>query len=108
MSRLKLYLPDELSRCEALAPSETKRDDDMILPFRGRNRIAGISSQRTLDVLVRAQLLRDNRECPECGHPLVEPVELNDARVSRNGMPIPGTATLVGFRCCSCEIEWAV
>ena len=59
-----------------------------------------------IDVLIRAQKIRDNRQCIDCGHPIVEPLELNDGCQNRNGMVIPGTATLVGFHCASCDAEW--
>lgn len=56
----------------------------------------------------RARLIHENRHCPCCDHPVVEPVELGDGLRSRNNVPIPGTATLVGFRCLGCRAEWPV
>ncbi len=60
----------------------------------------------SLDVLQRSRTIHENRQCPTCHHPVVEPLELRDGAVNRNGMPIPGTATLVGFRCQRCDHEW--
>lgn len=60
----------------------------------------------TLNVVDRARTLYANRCCPTCTYPIVEPVELDDAMVNRNGQPIPGTATLIGFRCDACDSEW--
>ena len=56
--------------------------------------------------LDRARSLRSNDRCPHCSRSLVKPLELDDAVRSRNNLPIPGTATLVGFHCDSCHWEW--
>jgi len=112
MSRLKLYWPEEQNggfTQSAEASCEESHSDDMIIPFRLRRPSSGAASHvAVLDVLTRAQMLRENRECPECGHPVVEPLELNDAAHNQNGLPIPGTATLVGFHCTRCDCEWPV
>lgn len=108
MSRLKLYWPEEVSDRGTAAVAEASADRDVsVLPFRPRG-ARPVDSASILPALMRAQLLRDNRTCPCCTHPVVEPIELNDACVNRSGLPIPGTATLVGFRCGSCEHEWPV
>lgn len=64
-----------------------------------------VSQRRIVD---RAEQLFANRECPRCSYALVEPVELNDGIRGRNGREIPGTATLVGFCCQACELEWSI
>lgn len=61
-----------------------------------------------MNMLARAQALFANRSCPCCDYPVVEPVELDDAAINRAGLPIPGTSTLVGFRCTGCHAEWGV
>ena len=43
---------------------------------------------------------------PDRSHPIVEPIELDNGILNRNRMPIPGTATLVGFHCHGCQREW--
>jgi hypothetical protein len=108
MSRLKLYWPEEVSDrgIPAVAEASTERESS-VLPFRPRHARA-TAPAAILPALIRAQLLRDNRSCPCCTHPIVEPIELNDARVNRSGLPIPGTATLVGFHCDGCDHEWPV
>lgn len=112
MSRLKLYWPDEqTSGVSDSAEIEPRRSssDEMIIPFRFGSRSQTTASHLSvLDVVTRAQMLRENRECRQCGHPVVEPVELNDAAHNQNGLPIPGTATLVGFHCTRCDREWPV
>ncbi len=62
---------------------------------------------RELSVVDRARTLHMNRACPHCGIANVEPLELDDAVMSRNFLPIPGTATLVGFHCNDCHSEWS-
>ncbi|GIX03479.1 MAG: hypothetical protein KatS3mg113_0485 [Planctomycetaceae bacterium] len=56
----------------------------------------------------RARLMFQNRRCPGCGYPIVLPIELDDAVIDRSGLPVPGTATLVGFRCQGCQTEWSI
>src|SRR3954469_13894953 len=57
-------------------------------------------------VVERARLVHRNSRCPHCSHPIVDPIELNDGFLNRNRMPVPGTATLVGFHCHGCHREW--
>lgn len=54
----------------------------------------------------RARSLRTNDCCPRCRRAQVEPLELADGLRTRNNLPIPGSATLVGFHCNSCHWEW--
>ncbi|HUG18776.1 MAG TPA: hypothetical protein VMM56_07340 [Planctomycetaceae bacterium] len=100
MSRLKLYSPDEV-----VLPFSQETEDTRFSSSRTSCRIP-VGGDSMIDVLIRAQTIRDNRQCIDCGHPIVELLELNDGTFNRNGMPIPGTATLVGFRCASCNAEW--
>lgn len=112
MSRLKVYWPvDGNTACAEHSPTAvcdsiplTNDDDPPILSysaFRLRRRVP-----QTENVAGRAHLLHANRHCPYCGHPIVEPLELRDAALNRNRLPIPGTATLVGFHCHDCQAEW--
>lgn len=108
MSRLSVYWPDELD-CQVATS-----DDHMIIPFpKSRSltttigSIFGLEPQK-MDVVTRARALFNNRQCHECGYPVVEPVELPDSTMNQTGLAIPGTATLVGFRCKGCSNEWAV
>jgi len=54
----------------------------------------------------RARLQRQNQCCPICNRVTVEPIELKDGTLGRNGRLIPGTGTLVGFSCNACGHEW--
>lgn len=103
MSRLSVYWPDELFS------SDDGPEESMILPFPGVRQAASAEAPApALDVITRARLLFSNRSCQECGYPVVEPVEMSDSLVNRNGLAIPGTATLTGFRCCGCDHEWSI
>ncbi len=62
---------------------------------------------RALDKTVeRAKLVYANRCCRDCGSVAVVPLELNDSLLNASLQPIPGSATIVGFRCNSCFHEW--
>jgi len=104
MSRLSVYWPDE---CE-MATRGTA-DAPMILPFPTRMQSAGATAAApVLDVVTRARLLFENRKCCQCGYPVVEPLELDDALLNSNGREVPGTATLIGFECRSCHASWSI
>ncbi len=62
----------------------------------------------SMSAVSRAQALFANRTCPYCAYPVVQPLELADPAYDRGGLPIPGSATLVGFHCRGCDAEWGV
>ena len=101
MSRLSVFWPEETNFVL------TATDEPMILPF-PKPRTSPNLVNGPMDVVTRARVLYANRKCLECGYPVVEPVELSDSAVNLSGLAIPGTATLVGFRCCGCHNEWSV
>jgi hypothetical protein len=104
MSRLSVYWPDDVDSVSVAT------DNPMILPFPNRrtNSAPDHEAMDAIDVVSRARVLFANRKCRDCGYPVVEPIELSDSAVNLSGLAIPGTATLVGFRCCGCEAEWSV
>lgn len=55
---------------------------------------------------LKARQCYHNSSCPACRRVTVEPIELNDAQISRNGAVRWGTATVVGFSCNACGHEW--
>lgn len=63
---------------------------------------------RSQSIVGRARLEHRNQRCRQCGRVTVETVELDDALLDRRGMPIPGTATVVGFFCNACRHDWPV
>lgn len=115
MSRLRVIWPDEADSATMTVP------DDAILPladFRS-DRLSvdrspapvhyparWVQLQQHGGPVERARVLFANRQCPKCHYPVVRPVELDDAAVGRSGLPIPGTATLIGFECAGCEKTW--
>ena len=103
MSRLSVYWPDELETGSVMTR------DPMILPFPTlRSKSKSHAKAAPMDVITRARVLFANRQCEDCNYPVVEPVELPDSAVNQSGLAIPGTATLVGFRCCGCQHEWSI
>ena len=97
MSRLSVFWPDDSQSAAAVATP-------MILPFHPEFEGEGT----TLDVVSRARILFQNRRCRHCGYPVVEPLELDDGLVNSSGREIPGTATLIGFQCRSCDATWSI
>lgn len=107
MSRLHLRLfqpPVE----EEQAASDNNPEPRNILPFRSPGRTTILSGRFTAPV-ERSRVIHENGTCPECESHSVSPIELDDAAISaKNRLPIPGTATIVGFHCNDCESEWPV
>lgn len=111
MSCLKLYWPRTTSTLSVYWPADAGEDcaavdeaDPVILRISEPTELA--PANRVGDLLSRTRIIRQNRCCPECGRASVEPVESQDALMSRNHMPVPGAGELLGFRCNSCEHEW--
>jgi hypothetical protein len=97
MSALRILWPDDTASAESDC-------DPAILSFE----TAHAAARPHRNVIERARVLYGNRHCPVCRYPVVIPIELDDAVLNRCGQPIPGTATLVGFRCRGCRAEWSV
>jgi len=100
MSQLSVFWPEE---CDV--SSDDMVDERMILPF-PRSRYE--AAYPRMDVITRARTLFENRSCRHCGYPVVELIELDDGLVNSSGREIPGTATLIGFECKSCEATWSI
>lgn len=96
MSLLSLYRP----------PVEIEDDQPRLLSFAEFS--GQVRTNRMRDVVIRARVERQNSQCPCCHRATVRPLELSDAVRNRNGARIPGTATVVGFRCTACRHEWPV
>ncbi len=104
---LRLFSPAEDNKPAVAAQSAGDTFDDIIPIDRARRSV--ILSGRFREPVDRARLLHQNSICPECAHHDIEPLELEDAVISpRNRLPVPGTATIVGFHCNDCGIEWPV
>lgn len=103
MSILKIYYPDD-THSEPVASLETPTQ--MILPFNRGYFQKPHSLQQSGWVLKRARTLFKNNQCPACSSSAVGSLELRDGLLNRKNHLIPGTATVVGFRCDSCDTEW--
>ena len=106
MSGLSVYWPEETFSIVNDFDDHTI-DDQQILSF-PVTAAEPQSPPQPMDIITRARLLFSNRKCRGCRYPVVEPIELADAVTNRSGLAIPGTATLIGFRCCGCDAEWAI
>ena len=95
-----------MSQLTVFAGPEVVEDEPQIYSFcEFTSRLNAYNRDR---VEVRARLLRDNQSCPCCRRMTVEPVELRDGQLGRNGAMIANTGTLVGFSCRACGNEWPV
>lgn len=114
MSRIKLYWPvEDESTYSDFERSQPVQRETMVSTEDANSAVLSFSAfalrrrpSRPADPAVRARIMHANRTCPDCGRSVIEPLELKDAALNRNRMPIPGTATLVGFHCHSCGTEW--
>lgn len=103
---LRLYSPPQEVDVEKQDPQVDDFTD--VIPF-DQARRAVVFSGRFPEPAHRARLIRSNSCCPHCSLHDIEPLELEDAVISpKSRLPIPGTATIVGFHCHSCGTEWPV
>lgn len=81
-------------------------DEPRLLSFTAY--VAQRQTEKLFDPSERARTEQRNQSCPCCSRVTVEPIELRNGRIGRNGALIPGTGTLVGFSCYACGHEWPV
>ncbi len=113
--RLRLFSPNEdtsvtVDRSRSGIPLNRLPEDafENIIPI-DRARRSMVISGRFMEPVDRARILQQNNCCPECTLHDIEPLELSDAVISpKNRLPVPGTATIVGFHCNNCGTEWPV
>ncbi len=106
MNRLHLRIYDPPAEAPSQQPEESQPRD--ILPFSDRQRTTIISGRLAAPV-DRARVIHENAVCPECDKCDIQPLELKDAVISpKSRLPVPGTATIVGFHCNDCGTEWPV
>ncbi len=111
MSALKLFDPEHLPR---LANCHTTNSTPDVIPFRP-SATARVAWRETAQrrrqqspLIARMRVIHENRQCPCCESTAVLPIELRDGLLNRSQRMIPGTGTLVGFRCDLCHHEWPV
>ncbi|MCH7990436.1 MAG: hypothetical protein IID46_14950 [Planctomycetes bacterium] len=105
MSHLKLFRPERSNSNQAIS---FEANEPVILSFQQfvRSGKSDRLNEGLDDLVLRARKLNDNRRCPRCDHPVVIPLELDNAFLGRGRRPIPCTGTLVGFHCSGCHTEW--
>ena len=114
MSQLRIFRPEEdaspaqpesLTGVAELPDQESPEtvDEPVLLNF---EEYAASLRGQTKSQLHRARQIHAHCQCPECRSALVVPLVLNDGRRDRSGEEVPGTSTLVGFRCDVCSAEW--
>ncbi|QDT44594.1 hypothetical protein Pan241w_47070 [Gimesia alba] len=103
MSILKIYYPED-THSEPVTSQEESAS--MILPFQRRYPKKPHFLKQEDWVLKRARILFQNQQCPACNSSSIDKLELRDGLLNRKNRLIPGTSTVVGFRCESCDTEW--
>ena len=99
----------ELRRSQFRIVHDEDTAQPVSLPFRSattsrpRIRIDRGLVQQALNL--KARTTHANQSCPSCRRITVEPVELYDDAIARNGAVIHGSATLIGFHCSACGCE---
>ena len=78
----------------------------LVFPFPTKGALPLPRTQEQL--LARMKTVHRNRTCRSCQSSSVVPLQKTDDLLNRNRMPIPGTATLVGFQCSQCSAEWSL
>ena len=119
MSKLHVFWPDDAASATApnhlrihVAESSDSNADtrpDALAPptLSFSNWVSQLGCDQSSTMSRRARRLAGNTDCPHCRRAGTVPVMLNDGRIDRSGELIPGTATLVGFRCGHCQSEWS-
>lgn len=113
--RLRLFSPNDdalgnVKSARKNVPQNRLSDgafEDIIPIDRARRSV--VISGRFMEPADRARVIQQNNCCPACELHDIEPLELSDALISpKNRLPVPGTATIVGFHCNDCGTEWPV
>ncbi len=105
---LRVFSPIESDTEPSVPKQSIQSEAQHIIPFSRQSRSV-VFSGRFMPAVDRARLIHDNGQCPDCNRHNVEPMELNDGAIShRSRLPIPGTATIIGFHCNDCGSEWPV
>ena len=105
MSILRLYDPE-------CADSELGTEFPATVPLRRETQLDASEWRRqspresSHQAAQRAHMLRQNSTCPHCQRGGVIPLLLNDGVRGFGNQTVPGTGSLVGFRCITCHGEW--
>jgi len=110
MSDLKVYCPDAepaISEATPTDQAEARTDSNEPEIYSFAEWVDKLRQPDANPAALRAQRLNSNQTCPDCCRAGVLPLMLNDGRMDGSGRLVPGSATLVGFRCETCSHEWA-
>ena len=110
MSDLKVYCPEgDLDLRESTPDTQiaANRNADEPEIYSFAEWVEKLRSPGSDSAAFRAQRLNANQACPGCHRVGVLPLMLNDGRIENSGRMVPGSATLVGFRCQECSHEWS-
>ena len=110
MSDLKVYWPEGDPATREPAPAtqvETGKDSNEPEIYSFVDWVEKLHSPDSNSAAFRAQRLNAHQTCPGCQRVGVLPLMLNDGRIDNSGRMVPGSATLVGFRCQECHHEWS-
>lgn len=109
MSDLKIYWPESKPAATATESNDADiraaSNEPEIYSF--AEWVDKLRSPESNRSALRAQRLNSNQTCPDCTRAGILPLVLNDGRMDGSGRLVPGSATLVGFRCDSCSHEWS-
>lgn len=110
MSNLKVYWPESENAPTATSARRADVGDSPAEPeiYSFVEWVEKLREPDTNPSALRAQRLNANQSCPDCSRVGVLPLMLNDGRMDNSGRLVPGSATLVGFRCETCSHEWPV
>ena len=120
---MRVFWPDEIGDSQDLiGETSTARScadfastadaEPAILPFPGRRQPLTDGSQPNgihpdeQSPAERARLISRNSLCQRCRRKLVSLILADDGRRDGSGEFVPGTQTLIGFRCECCHSEW--
>lgn len=120
---MRVFWPDELDDSQALVGEKPAADsgadrslcqdsEPAILPFPScRQRLSAGSQPNGIrpdeqTPAQRARLISRNSLCQHCRRKLVSLILADDGRRDGSGEFVPGTQTLIGFRCECCHSEW--
>ena len=102
-----------VARHDTVEPASTADTEPSILPFPGQSRrvaenevLNGIGPEEQSPA-ERARLIHRNSLCRRCQKALVSLILAQDGRRDGTGGFVPGTQSLIGFRCDCCHSEWS-
>ena len=112
MSKFHVFWPDDAGSVATqdrlqVAEPDTQAEDFSEPTVSFSRWVSRLGRDSSNEMPRRAMQLARNTDCPHCRRVGSVPLTLNDGRLDTSGELVPGTATLVGFRCGHCQSEWS-